>query len=238
MTSEPTIETLLDWVAQGQRQLEDAVAALAPTAVTEPSALPGWTREHVITHVARNADALVNLLIWADTGTPTPMYASPTQRNADIDAGAGRVLAEQLDDLRESGRRFAAMAASLSADAWQATVQNAQGVSMPASKVPWFRVREVWLHLVDLDAGPGVDVIPDDVAAELVRDVAAWMSPKLEQAVSLRPEGHLPVPLGPDIDTPATVSGPANRIAGWLVGRTDASGLRCEGTVPDPPRWL
>ncbi|GAA5107434.1 maleylpyruvate isomerase family mycothiol-dependent enzyme [Haloechinothrix salitolerans] len=238
MTSEPTIETLLGWVERGQRQFEDAVAALPAAAATEASALPGWTRGHVITHVARNADALVNLLTWADTGTPTPMYATPTQRDDDIEAGAGRALAEQLDDLRESGRRFAATAAALSTNAWQTTVRNAQGVEMPASKIPWFRTREVWLHLVDLGAGPGVDVIPDDVAAELVRDVATWMSPKLDQAASLRPEGHLPVPLGPDIDTPTTIAGPANRIAGWLVGRADASRLRCEGSVPDLPRWL
>lgn len=238
MMSEPAIETALEWVEQGQRRLEDAVAELRPAAVTEPSALPGWTRGHVITHVARNADALVNLLTWARTGTPTPMYATPTQRDADIEADAGRALDEQLDDLRESGRRFTATAAGLSADAWQALVQNAQGVEMPASKVPWFRTREVWLHLVDLDVGAGVDVIPDDVAAELVRDVARWMSPKLQQAVALRPEGHQPVPLGPDIDTPMTIEGPASHIAGWLTGRTDASRLRCEGTIPELPCWL
>ncbi|MPY78282.1 MAG: maleylpyruvate isomerase family mycothiol-dependent enzyme [Actinophytocola sp.] len=100
----------LTWVEQGQRRLEDTVAALSPEAIAESSALPGWTRGHVITHVARNADALVNLLTRARTGTPTPMYATPDQRNADIEAGAGRALAEQFDDLRESGRRFAATA--------------------------------------------------------------------------------------------------------------------------------
>ncbi|MPY97943.1 MAG: maleylpyruvate isomerase family mycothiol-dependent enzyme [Actinophytocola sp.] len=241
MTSEPAIETALDWARQGQRGLEGAVAGLHPDAVPEPSALPGWTRGHVITHVARNADALVNLLTWARTGTETPMYATPDQRNSDIEAGAGRSLAEQLDDLRKSGLRFADAAGAMSPDDWQAVVRNAQGVPMSASTVPWFRVREVWLHLVDLDAGPGVDVIPDDVAVELVRDVAGWMSPKLDRAVSLRPEGHPPVPLGPDGSdsaTPTTIAGPASRIAGWLVGRADVSGLRCEGTVPDLPRWL
>ena len=228
----------LDWVERGQRRLEEAVAALREEAVGEPSALPGWTRGHVITHVARNADALVNLLTWARTGTPTPMYARPEQRNADIEAGAGRALAEQLADLRESGRRFADAAASMSPQAWQATVRNAQGAEMPVSRVPWFRVREVWIHLVDLGAGAGIDVIPDDVAVELVRDVAGWMSPKLDQAVTLRPDGHPPVTVGPDAEARATVAGPANLMAGWLVGRGDLGALRCEGTVPTLPRWL
>lgn len=34
---------VLDWVADGQARLRRAVDALPPDAVTEPSALPGWT---------------------------------------------------------------------------------------------------------------------------------------------------------------------------------------------------
>src|SRR5256885_15091039 len=60
----------------------------------EPSLLPGWTRGHVLTHVARNGDGLGNLLRWARTGTETPMYASREARRADIEAGAGRSAAE------------------------------------------------------------------------------------------------------------------------------------------------
>jgi len=239
VTPRPPVETLLAWAASGQRRLEDTVSALEPSAVQQPSALPGWTRGHVVTHLARNADALVNLLTWARTGTPTPMYATPDQRNADIDAGAGRDLDEQLTDLREAGRRFADAAAALPPDAWAARVKSAQGRDIPAAEVPWMRTREVWLHLVDLDAGPSVDVIPDDVAVELVTDVASWMSPKLTDAVMLRPDGQPSVHLGvEDAEPKATVSGPAARIAGWLTGRTPADRLDADGTVPPLPRWL
>ncbi|MDO0931242.1 hypothetical protein QQY66_05940 [Streptomyces sp. DG2A-72] len=34
---------VLEWVADGQRRLAQAVDALSAEAVTEPSALPGWT---------------------------------------------------------------------------------------------------------------------------------------------------------------------------------------------------
>ena len=44
--------------------------------------LPGWTVGHVLTHVARNADAYTNLLTWARTGVETPAYASPEAREA------------------------------------------------------------------------------------------------------------------------------------------------------------
>lgn len=233
------VEIWLDSVHQGQRRLEEAIAGFAPDAVYAPSALPGWTRGHLITHLARNADALVNLLDWARTGIPTPMYSSPDQRNSDIDAGAGRGLAEQAADLRESARRFADAAAALPGESWSARVKTAQGRDIPAAEVPWMRVREVWIHLIDLDAGAGVEVLPEDLSARLVREVAAWMSPKVERAVELRPEGRDAVLVGtPGAEPAAVVSGPVQRIAGWLTGRADVSGMRCEGEVPTLPRWL
>ncbi|WP_425586056.1 maleylpyruvate isomerase N-terminal domain-containing protein [Streptomyces thioluteus] len=81
-------------------RLTRAVEALAEPAVGEPSRLPGWTRGHVLAHLARNADALVNVL------SGRPMYASAEARDADIAEGAPRPLAVQLDDLRTSGRLF------------------------------------------------------------------------------------------------------------------------------------
>ena len=66
--------------------LDDAQAAA-------PSRLPGWTRGHILTHLARNADGFRNLLIWARTGTETPMYPSEESRDRDIEAGARRPAA-------------------------------------------------------------------------------------------------------------------------------------------------
>jgi DNA-binding CsgD family transcriptional regulator len=42
-----------------------AAGRMTDAEAREPSLLPGWTRGHVLTHVARNADALTNLLSWA-----------------------------------------------------------------------------------------------------------------------------------------------------------------------------
>src|SRR3954447_21274961 len=72
-----------------------------------PSALPGWTRRHVVAHVAFNARALMRLLHWARTGEKTPMYASAEARNAEIEEGAKDpalrgVYAAARDDLAEA----------------------------------------------------------------------------------------------------------------------------------------
>ena len=43
----------------------------------------------MLTHIARNADGLRNLLIWARTGIVTPQYADAAERERGIAAGAG-----------------------------------------------------------------------------------------------------------------------------------------------------
>ncbi|MET0910545.1 MAG: maleylpyruvate isomerase N-terminal domain-containing protein, partial [Ilumatobacteraceae bacterium] len=40
-----------------------------------PSLLPGWTRGHVLTHIARNADSFVRLLEAAGRGEVVTQYA-------------------------------------------------------------------------------------------------------------------------------------------------------------------
>src|SRR4051812_336966 len=72
------------------------------------SLLPGWTRGHVLTHIARNAEALINLTVWARTGVRTPMYASREVRAATIEAQSGRPADELQKDIVESHARFMA----------------------------------------------------------------------------------------------------------------------------------
>ena len=80
----------LDRLAAATGRLLASASTLSDAQAREPSLLPGWSRGHVLTHIARNADGMVNLLRWARTGTQTPMYASAQSRAADIEAGAGR----------------------------------------------------------------------------------------------------------------------------------------------------
>jgi maleylpyruvate isomerase len=224
VTTPPPLDALLTWVHDGQSLLDKAVAGMASDAVASPSALPGWTRGHLLTHLSRNADALVNLLTWARTGIRTPMYATPEQREADIEAGAGRPLADQVDDLRGSARRFAEAATALPADRWSAVVTSAQGREIPASEVPWLRVREVWVHLVDLDLGYRMGVLPTELASTLVRDVCGWRSRKTGEPIEPVPDG---VQFGQTL-----VRGTPDRLAGWLTGR------ELDGELPRLPRWL
>ena len=71
--------------------------ALDPRA---PSLLPGWSIGHVLTHLARNADGMRNMIEGAVLGEERLMYPSAEHRDADIEAGSSRTATELVDDVR------------------------------------------------------------------------------------------------------------------------------------------
>ncbi|MDH6578246.1 maleylpyruvate isomerase family mycothiol-dependent enzyme [Kitasatospora sp. MAP5-34] len=217
-------------VAEATERLLRTVEKLPPEAVAEPSALPGWTRGHVLAHVARNADSLVNLLESARTGREIPQYRSLEARDQDIEDGSGRPLAEQLADLRGSNARFAE-AAELSEPAWYAEVRHRAGYLFPAHEIPWRRLMEVEYHHVDLAAGYTPADWPFDFAAAEFRKLAERFSgldtlPRtLLVADDLGPRLHIGAA---DAGHGLTVEGPVRALTAWLSGRSDGAGLQVQ----------
>ncbi|WP_409464651.1 maleylpyruvate isomerase family mycothiol-dependent enzyme [Amycolatopsis sp. GA6-003] len=151
-----------------------------------PSALPGWTRKHLAAHVAANADALGNLVHWARTGERTPMYTSPEQRNADIEAGSQLPEAQLTSWLQDSARSLESAMASLTPQQWQAEVVTAQGRTVPAAEIPWLRAREVCVHAVDLGSGLTFADLPEAFLSALVAEIQA------KRGLDRLPDGPLP----------------------------------------------
>lgn len=143
-------------VATATDGLLSAAEGLDPAAVNEPSRLPGWTRGHVLAHLARNADALVNVLAGA------PMYAGEEARDADIERGAPRPLAEQVADVRGTAERLAATAAGLSDADWRERCELRNGVTDVKARIPFRRLVEIELHHLDLDVGRTVAELDDE----------------------------------------------------------------------------
>jgi maleylpyruvate isomerase len=149
------LRDLLSQIDDATQRLLRTVGQLSAKDIRRASLLPGWTRGHVLSHVARNADGLRNLLIWARTGTKTPMYPSAEARVAGIEAGAELSPAELTTDLADSAARFRDEALGLPDDAWQVQVQTLRDAPFPASEVLVRRLAEVELHHADLGAGYG-----------------------------------------------------------------------------------
>ncbi|CCK31887.1 mycothiol-dependent maleylpyruvate isomerase [Streptomyces davaonensis JCM 4913] len=183
----------------------------------EPSALPGWTRAHLVAHVAANADALGNLVHWAATGEPTPMYASPEERAQGIERGRTLPAAELTAWLRDSAAELEKAMAALGEEQWRTRVVTAQGRTVPATEVPWMRAREVCVHAVDL-AGPATFAdLPADFLTALCDDVVTKRSAAPGPAVSLRaPSAAWELPGDGE---PALVTAELPDLAAYLTGR-------------------
>ncbi|MFF1546792.1 maleylpyruvate isomerase family mycothiol-dependent enzyme [Streptomyces sp. NPDC058291] len=212
----------LESVREATARLLTAVAALDNASAAEPSRLPGWSRGHVLAHIARNADALVNVL------EGRPMYADAQVRDADIERDAPRPPAVQLADLRESAARFQAVG-DAPAD-WSRTVELRNGVVDAAARVPFRRWAEVELHHVDLGVGYELEDLPQEF---VVRET---------EFLTDRFDGHPEVPptrvtdgtrawrTGRKADGPeVTVAGAPADLLGWLAGRRDGSALTADG---------
>ena len=64
------LETVRSLVAQATQRLLGDTITVRDEHWRSPSRLPDWTRGHVATHLARNADAIRRLVEWARTGPP------------------------------------------------------------------------------------------------------------------------------------------------------------------------
>lgn len=230
---------MLRLMDRGTDLVESLVSGLTDDDLRRPCRLPGWTRGHLVTHLANNADALVNLTRWAATGEERPMYASRQQRDADIAAGADRPLGEQLTDLRRADAGLATALRMLGGPSWSAPVRDGQGGPITGRDIPFLRVRELWVHAVDLDAGTDFADLPAEVLQPLLADLAATMGrqPDGPSLVLAPDDGSGPWEFGGGADR-VTVRGPAGSMVGWLVGRLDPAGLRADGEFPAVPRWL
>lgn len=229
-------------VTAATERLIATAATLDDAGLAAPSLCPGWTRAHVLTHVARNADALSNLLGWARTGRENPMYPSVEARNADIEAGATRPAAEIVDDLRVSADRFVRAVMEMPDDGWERQVRRgpaATGEPLPGRRVLWLRLRELEVHHADLRTGYG----PADWPAAFVRraldeTVRAFGRREDVPAVTLEIDGAGVEHLG--AEAPVTVGGSPSEVLSWLIGRSSGSGLRVQpaGALPALPSWL
>ncbi|MET7983354.1 MULTISPECIES: maleylpyruvate isomerase family mycothiol-dependent enzyme [unclassified Streptomyces] len=210
-------------VRDATERLLTAAAGLDNAAVTEPSRLPGWSRGHVLAHLSRNADALVNVL------EGRPMYASASTRDSDIERDAPRALEAQLADLRESAARFADTGAA-PAD-WSRTVALRNGVTDSAARVPFRRWVEVDLHHVDLGIGYELEDVPEEFVAREIDFLAErFAGHKDVPSTTLDAgDGRVRTTGGGAGGGPVEVQGPPADLLGWLCGRRDGTGLTVRG---------
>jgi maleylpyruvate isomerase len=229
------ITVTLPWMREGTALLFGVADRLTDDGLRAPSALPGWTRAHVIGHLARNAEALGRLAAWARTGVVTPMYADREQRSAEIESSAALPPDVLRGELKSTAAELEDALAALDATTWRAEVKSALGRAIPAAEIPWMRVREVWLHAVDLAAGTAFTDLPAELVDTLLDDVTGTLSTRPGcPAVRLAPTDRKTTwHVGPAAaEAPVAAEAPAAELLAWATGRATRP-----GPVTLPP-WL
>jgi len=240
VTASERAYALLDRVRALHDEWALVARGLGEDAVHAPSALPGWTRAHLLAHVARNADALGNLLTWAKTGVETPMYATATARDEGIEAGADRSAAAIVADVVDSGERFADLAASMPDEAWAGEARDRLGKRITGEGVLLKRLSEISIHLVDLGSGYDFDRVSGLLGLEfeaVVSGAIASYGDELPAVLLVAVDGdgtRHEWRMG--TGEPVKVTGTPGDVLAWITGRADGSTL--DGEVPSLPHWL
>lgn len=220
-------------VAAETDRLVSTATALHDPDGSAPSLCEGWTRGHVLAHVARNADALARVCDVALTGVPGTMYDDVASRDADIERDADRPLAEHVADLRQSAERLAERLAQLRPEHLDVKVERTPGGFPVAVKiVPFMRLREVVFHHVDLDAGYTFASAPAEVVALFVRDAVNRLAhADAPPSLRIRTDEGDEHTVG---DGATVVTGRGADVLAWLArGATD--GVHFDGPVPTLP---
>lgn len=203
--------------AAAHQLLLGSLVGITDTECRVPSLLPGWSRGHLLTHLARNADSHTHLLEAASGGDVAQQYPGGVQaRNQAIEDGSGRSADELVKDVRRSIYSLEAQWASTTPTTWAGEGRNARGAVLAMSDLVFLRWREVEVHHVDLDREFSWEQWSElYVRLELDWQMLTWRSRK--------PMGLTELP-------PAAMRLTTRHRLAWLLGRVEVEGL----PKPDP----
>lgn len=225
-------------------RLVRAVDGLRDDEWSAPSRLPGWTRAHVVAHLALNAEGIARALrsLTADGAEdhPRTMYDSDEKRDSDIDELATAVPGEIRDRFMAGTTILDEAVGSVPEDEWETRIERTPGGrAIRADAFPGMRLRELEIHHVDLDTG----YTPSDWSARFAIHLLDAMSKRFHppQRFEVRPlDVNRVWSFGPDGDGDhaPVVTGPAADLGWWLTGRPPPDTLHCSrGELPSIEGW-
>ncbi|MBS4753961.1 maleylpyruvate isomerase family mycothiol-dependent enzyme [Nocardioides sp. zg-ZUI104] len=217
------------------RRLLQAADVLPDADWEAPSVCAGWSRAHVLAHLALNAEGLTGVLRGLTTGVPTTTYASVEARDRDIvdlAAAAPDVVRRRLHD--SAAELDAALVAAGEVPADATFERTPGGPVLRAGVIPGMRLREVEIHHADLLVGYSPADWPARTAERFLRRDA-----RVHASAGLRVEatdtggtwefGQV----GPEAPV---VRGPVTALAWWASGRDPGWTVTCStGVLPTLP---
>jgi maleylpyruvate isomerase len=218
-------------LAEGHTRLRGLLAGLTEDAARAPSALPGWTRGHLLTHVEGVAQALARQARYAVRGKLVEVYDGGRQaRDAAIEAGHGRSAAQLAAAVADALDEAEVSWTAVGPGDWQRPVAYRDGTLRTAGLAWW---RELEIHTADALLGSGPDSWPPDLCVHLVD----FLSVRVPDGTGLRltaVDADRSWTLGRG-ETVA-VGGRLTDLAAWLAGRAPQQPLT-GGPLPELGSW-
>ncbi|MEU6084852.1 maleylpyruvate isomerase family mycothiol-dependent enzyme [Streptomyces sp. NPDC047108] len=219
-------------VFAAQRRLAGLLDGITDASVRGPSALPGWSRAHVLSHLEGVGAALARQAAYAARGELIEVYdGGRPARDAAIEAGARRTAEELrravLAVLAEAGTVWSA----LGPGDWSRPVRY-RDAEVTAALLCWWR--ELEIHTADALIGHA----PRDWSRPFCTHALDFLAPRgpaggLTLRATDGPEVYA-VGTGPDA---VTVRGALSDLTAWMAGRTPESALDStldSGSAPLP----
>ncbi len=218
-----TPETLLAELHKAADVVSSLAAKLSDADVPAPSALPGWSRGHVLAHITGISNAMARQLEFAARGETVDLYDGGYDgRTKAIEMSAGHSLEQHRADvaaaLERALRAFDSVATSPAAAGWQAPISYRGGVVFDGGLALW---RELVIHASDLGTGRGPETWSRHFCGHLFNFLSARVPE--DQKLVLQPLGMPPVTIGAG-GRSTVVSGMVTDIAAWLAGREPTLG--------------
>ena len=228
-----TPDTLLAELHKAADAVSSLAGKLTEADVPAASALPGWTRGHVLAHIAGISNAMARQLEYAARGETVELYDGGYDgRTKAIEMNAGHALAQHRADLdaalQRALRAFDSLDTDADADAgnadaagaagWRAPISYRGGVVLDGGLALW---RELVIHASDLNTGRGPETWSRPFCEHLFTFLAARVPE--EQKLVLQPLGLPPVTIGTG-GRSTVISGMVTDIAAWLAGREPSLG--------------
>ncbi|MCU1516199.1 MAG: hypothetical protein JWQ75_920 [Pseudarthrobacter sp.] len=235
----PAPDALLTALHKAADLVASSAAKFTDEDVRAPSALPGWSRGHVLAHLAGITNAMARQLEYAAKGETVELYdGGQDGRNKAIEMAAGHSADAHLADVQAGlDRALKAFDAVDAGTGWQARIAYRGGVVLDGGLALW---RELVIHTADLGTGLGPETWSRAFCEHLF-DFLEERVPPGDRLV-LQPLGLPRVTLGAG-GRSTVISGMITDIAAWLAGREPSLGsLRASAAadgvdLPDLLPW-
>jgi maleylpyruvate isomerase len=207
-------------------RLNALLVDLDDAAVRAPSGLPGWSRGHVLTHIANFSEAMTRQVEEALAGRLIEMYdGGRPARDAAIEAGSGRSADELRDHVTTAGTGL--LAAWAKVDDWSRPVLHRDSDLAATVYTGW---REYEVHTVDLALQP----TSDDWSDEFCLHLLDFLRPRTPTGVHLILDaGDVRWENGTGEDR--VLTGRLTDLTSWLAGRPLVRPIT--GDLPDLKPW-